>query len=633
MCGIVGIYLQNDQYQEDLESTVTRMASCLTHRGPDDQGIYANRTVALGHRRLSIIDLATGHQPMFSKDRKKCIVFNGEIYNFAELKAELTAKGYRFATNSDTETIIYAYEEWGKSCVHKLRGMFAFCIWDSEEQRLFLARDRVGKKPLFYAQYAGKFVFASEMKAILIDPGIERSVDDEALAAYFLFSYVPAPLTVFKNIRKLPSGHTLTVEDGKVTVERYWDVFFEPNTRKREAQFIHEFLDLLEESVRIRLISEVPLGAFLSGGIDSSTVVALMHRSSRDCVKTYTIGFGGDTGGFDDERSYARLVAERYKTEHREHEVVPDVESLLNGIVTAFDEPFADDSTIPSYYVCKMARENVTVALSGLGGDETFAGYERYLGFKISQFYNKVPGMLRERVILRLIERFPETASGSPRINHIKRFVRSSCRDDYARQYLGFVSKLPEHYKGAFFSSRSKRYHEAFGAAEQRFIDIFNTGNADDPLNRVFYCDIQTYLPEDILACTDRMSMLHSLEVRAPFVDHKLIEYCAAIPPSIKMKWFKKKYLLKKGVASLLPAEVLNHRKQGFVGPMATWLRADLKSLILSKLSPEHLGKHGMFNQRTIDTIVDDHFSRREINDTLIWSLLIFQTWLDLYLT
>ncbi|MGH8542286.1 MAG: asparagine synthase (glutamine-hydrolyzing) [Gammaproteobacteria bacterium] len=630
MCGIVGIYLKSGELSDDLKNRVTRMASCLAHRGPDDQGIYINGGVALGHRRLSIIDLSTGHQPMFNEDGSLCIVFNGEIYNFVEIKAELVAKGHRFSTNSDTETIVHAYEEWGKSCVLKLRGMFAFSIWDSEKKALFLARDRLGKKPLFYTQYGGEFVFASEMKSILIDPEFDRSIDEEALAAYFLLSYIPAPLTIFRNIRKLPAGYTLTVLDGRITIDQYWDVYFDPDTHKSESQFIHDFSDLLEESVKMRLISDVPLGAFLSGGIDSSTVVALMTQTSQEPVKTFTIGFGGTTGSFDDERPYARLVAKQYKTEHREYEVLPNVESLLDGIVTSFDEPFADDSTVPSYYVCKMARENVTVALSGLGGDETFAGYERYLGFKLSLLYNKIPSLIRERLILKFLERIPETASGSHRINHIKRFVRSSS-GDHARRYLGFVSKLPERYKGVFFSYNGKRFQDALRTAEQRFIDTFNAGNAEHPLNKVFYCDIKTYLPEDILACTDRISMWNSLEVRSPFVDHKLVEYCAAIPPDIKMKWFQKKYLLKKGVSPLLPAEVLNHRKQGFVGPMTKWLQTDLKPVTLRRLSRDNLSKHGLFNQKTIDTILDDHFSRKEINDTLIWSLLIFQTWFDLY--
>jgi len=630
MCGITGICYDKRTDQQRANAEIVKMTTSLAHRGPDDSGYYIDDRVALGHRRLSIIDLKTGHQPMFSEDGRTCVVFNGEIYNFAGIRSELLVKGHRFSSNSDTETIIHAYEEWGEECVQRLRGMFAFAIWDSVKKVLFIARDRLGKKPLFYAQYGGKFVFASEMKAILIDPGFNRTLDDEGLSSYFLFSYIPAPLTAFRNIKKLLPGHTLTVKNGRVEEKKYWDVVFQPDRRKSEQDFIHEFMHMLQESVAIRLISDVPLGAFLSGGIDSSTVVALMSRGTSGPVKTFTIGFGGTTGGFDDERRYARLVAERYRTEHREYEVLPRVEDIINTIAGSFDEPFADDSSVPSYYVCKTARENVTVALSGLGGDETFAGYERYLGFHLGRYFNRIPAVIRKGIISPIINSLPESSSGHYRVNHLKRFIRSSS-EDFGRQYLGYVSKLNARYRKQFFADKERRLAEAFSAAEKRFLDIYNADTADDPLNRVFYSDIKTYLPEDILACTDRMSMCNSLEVRAPFIDHELVEFCATIPPEMKMKWFRKKYLLKKGAAPLLPKEVLDHRKQGFVGPMTKWLQTDLKDLTLEKLSKKNLDRHGLFNQDTIKTILDEHYSRKEINDTLIWSLLMFQTWFDLY--
>jgi asparagine synthase (glutamine-hydrolysing) len=631
MCGIAGIFYYNKAEQQNLRAEIAKMTACLVHRGPDDSGYYIGGHVALGHRRLSIIDLKTGHQPMFNEDKSICIIFNGEIYNFQEIKSGLIQNGHQFSSNSDTETIIHAYEEWGEACVEKLRGMFAFCIWDAQDKKLFLARDRLGEKPVFYTSYNGKFAFASEMKSILVDPQFDRSVDGEALASYFTFSYIPAPQTIFKNIRKLPAGYFLTIRDGHIKIKRYWDVAFEPDMQKKEDDFILEFMELLEESVKIRLMSDVPLGAFLSGGIDSSTVVAMMSHECSQPVKTFTIGFGGNTGGFEDERPYARLVAEKYRTNHREYEVLPAIEELLDKIVTSFDEPFADDSTIPSYYVCKMARENVTVALSGLGGDETFAGYERYLGFRISQFYNKIPEIIRKIIFKKVIERFPESSSGAYRINHIKRFARSSSTD-YARQYLGFVSRLNGRYRYSFFSDKRKYADDTFNLVEESFFQIFNSGNAKEPLNKVFYTDIKTYLPEDILACTDRMSMHNSLEVRTPFIDHKLVEFCATIPPEMKMKWFRKKCLLKKGVSHLLPGPVLTHRKQGFVGPMTKWLQTDLKALTLKKLSQDNLKKHGIFNPQTIKNILDDHYSGKEINDTLIWSLLIFQKWFDLYM-
>ncbi len=630
MCGIVGIYSEKKRTREDMTRSIHTMAACLEHRGPDDHGYHVDGNIALGHRRLSIIDLETGKQPIFNEDRSKCIIFNGEIYNYEEIKSELVQKGHCFASASDTETIIHAYEEWGEECVHKLRGMFSFCIWDSRRETILLVRDRLGEKPLFYAHYNGDFVFSSEMKSILADPRFDRAIDEEALGAYFTFSYIPAPLTIYRNIKKLPPGHLLLYKKGQVRIQQYWDVSFKPDSQKTETQFIHEFMELLNESVRLQLRSDVPLGAFLSGGIDSSTVVALMSRANSRPVNTFTIGFGGNVGGFDDERKYARLVAETYKTNHREHEVLPDVGGLIEKIVRAFDEPFADDSTVPSYFVSQLARRNVTVALSGLGGDEMFCGYERYLGFQMGQIYNKIPGMIREKMIRRLIEELPELSSGNHTVNHMKRFVRSSS-SDIGQRYFGFVSKIHKKYKDVLFSGQGKHYNEGLDAVEKRFVDLFNDAPADDPLNKVFYSDIKTYLPEDILACTDRLSMHHSLEVRVPFLDYKLVEYCATIPPEMKIKLLKKKYLLKKGVSGLLPKAVLDHKKQGFVGPMTRWLQTHLKELTLNTLSKKNLGKHGLFNDKTIENILMDHYNGREINDTLIWSLVIFQTWHDRY--
>jgi asparagine synthase (glutamine-hydrolysing) len=631
MCGIAGIFMDHSPDRMELQREISVMTSCLEHRGPDDYGYAYDDRVALGHRRLSIIDLAGGKQPIYNEDKTLCIVFNGEIYNYLEMKKDLVASGHRFATNSDTETILHAYEEWGEECVQRLRGMFAFAIWDSERGSLFLVRDRLGKKPLFYARYGNRFVFSSEMKSILADPAFRRTIDEEAVASYFTFSYIPAPLTIYKDIRKLEPGHYLTYRDGEMTIKQYWDISFLPDRTRKEEDIIHEFMELLEESVRIRLMSEVPLGAFLSGGIDSSTVVALMSLAQKEKVNTFTIGFGGETGGFDDERKYARMVADRYATNHREHEVLPECDGLVERIVRAFDEPFADDSTIPSYYVCKAARENVTVALSGLGGDEAFCGYERYLGFDLSRLYNRIPFSIRKRVIQRIADGIPESPSGGYRVNHFKRFVRSATEEN-SRRYLGFISKLGERDRDNFFAEGGRHYRDAMKAAEDRFLALYGNAKAEDPLNKVFYCDIKTYLPEDILACTDRMSMCHSLEVRVPFLDHKLFEYCATIPPELKIKGFQKKYLLKKGVRNLLPKPVLKHKKQGFVGPMAKWLKTDLKEYTRATLSGKNLSRHDIFNLHTVNGILEEHYSGKETHDTLIWSLIMFQSWYDSYI-
>jgi asparagine synthase (glutamine-hydrolysing) len=630
MCGIAGI-LFDDTAPPHARAAIEGMTTALTHRGPDESGYHVDARAALGHRRLSIIDLKTGQQPMYNEDHTICVVFNGEIYNFQEVRERLLAEGHVFRTNSDTETIVHAYESWGERCVERFRGMFAFAIRDLRHDRLFLARDRFGKKPLFYASYNGKFVFASEMKAILTDPAFARQIDEEALAAYFMFSYIPAPLTIFRGIRKLLPGHVLTVEQGRVRETQYWDVTFAPDRKRTEADFIEEFTHRMTDAVSMRLISEVPLGAFLSGGVDSSAVVAFMAKASADPVNTFTIGFSGGTDAFDDERKYARMVASRYQTNHREFEVHPEVAGLVEKIVRSFDEPFADDSTIPSYFVCQIAREHVTVALSGLGGDEAFCGYERYLGFYVSQWYNRVPGLLRSKLIGPLVDRLPEGASGGTRVNHIKRFVRSATEDE-GRRYLGFVLKIGPGYRDRLFGENATQYHAAGMAAEERFLNHYRGAPAEDALDRVFYCDVKTYLPDDILALTDRLSMCHSLEIRVPFLDHELFEFSATIPSEMKLKWLRKKYVLKKALRDVLPAPILTHKKQGFVGPMSSWLRGALRQYVLDVLAPHRLARHGLLNEHTVARILSDHFGGRETNDTLIWSLVVFQTWYDLYM-
>lgn len=626
MCGIFGIASQNE-YPFDLE----RFTDCLTHRGPDESGYFRGEGIGMGHRRLSIIDLSSGQQPMYNEDRSMCIVFNGEIYNYQELKADLIKSGHKFTTNSDTETILHAYEQWKERCVEKLRGMFTFAIWDANTRTLFLAVDRLGIKPLFYANCDNRLYFASEMKAILADSNFPRVIDEQAMVSYFMLSYIPAPLTIFKHIRKLPPGHTLTWRNGDVRIRQYWDLYFEPQRNKSESYFIDGFLSRFEESVRIRLMSEVPLGAFLSGGVDSSAVVAMMSRSDNDPVNTFCIGFGGETGGYLDERQYAQSVAERYGANHHEFNVVPEPEGILDTIVRAFDEPFADDSTIPSYFVCRIARQLVTVALSGLGGDEAFAGYERYLGFQIRSMYNWLPLGMRQRWLPGIVDRIPERSDGHYTINHLKRFVRAgSLPDDVA--YYRFLTIIDEQRCRSLLRGGT-RLAPYFDACRDHITGFFNSANAgSESMNRVYYCDIKTYLPDDILCVTDRMSMQHALEVRVPFIDHKLLEFCATIPPEMKMKWLRKKYLLKKAMRPLLPGEVLDHRKQGFVGPMTQWLKNDLKQFTLDKLSPQNVEAIGVLRHAEVARILDEHFSGRQIHDTLIWAMLVFQRWHQLYI-
>lgn len=627
MCGIFGIVSEQCDF-----AFLKRATDTLAHRGPDDAGYYLDGNVGLGHRRLSIIDVSGGHQPVFNEDRTKCIVFNGEIYNYTELRDRLLGLGHHFATNSDTETILHAYEQWGEACVEHLRGMFAFAVWEADRRVLFLCRDRFGIKPLFFGCYEGGFCFASEMKALLADGRFPRNMDELALTGYFSLSYIPGEMTIFRDIKKLLPGHSLTWRNGEWTVRKYWDLTFQPDRGRSEEYFIQGAMELLRESVGMHLMSEVPLGAFLSGGVDSSAVVALMSEFSADPVNTICMGFGGEVGGYLDERKYARKVADRYGTNHREFEVLPSADGLIDTIVAAFDEPFADDSAIPSYFVCRTARENVTVALSGLGGDELFTGYERYLGFLLSGLFRRVPAFVREGLIGAIIEKLPERADGHYTVNHMKRFVRSSALPP-DQCYFGFLCRIRPEIRTTFFADRD-RFLLQFQGLQDLMQDYFNApGDGDaDSLNRALYCDIKTYLAEDILAVTDRMSMQHALEVRVPFLDHKFVEFCATIPPAMKMKWLKKKYLLKKAVRDLVPREIITHRKQGFVGPMTNWLKNELKPYVFDTLSESRLRSHNLLHAPTIGKILDEHFSGREIHDTLIWSLLVFQSWHDQYM-
>ena len=628
MCGIFGALA----LRGDLDTRGLRLpddTDVLRHRGPDEYGHYMDRSIFLGHRRLSIIDLSTGRQPIFNETERQCIIFNGEVFNFEEIRRELEAAGHRFRSRSDTETILHAYEEWGESCVERLRGMFAFAIWDADRKTLFVARDRLGIKPIFYGQVGDTLFFASEMKAILRYPQVSRQMDLDAVACHLKVGYIPSPLTIYRGIRKLPPGHTLTADRGRFTLRKYWDVQFAPDRSRSEESFAEEILAELRESVRLRLISDVPLGAFLSGGLDSATVVALMSQLGANPVRTFTIGFGGDVGGYLDERRYAREVAEKFHTTHQEHEVTPDFEGLVQEIVRAFDEPFADPSTIPTHYVSMITRRAVTVALSGLGGDEMFGGYERYLGYKLSTTYDRLPRVVRQRLIRPLVEALPERTDGHYTVNHLKRFVRAADRDG-SHRYLDMISMGTAARRTSLLADPD-RFASSFEACDQIFLDHFDAPNAESPLDRVLYCDLKTYLPEDILACTDRMSMKHSLEVRVPFIDHKFVERCATIPNEMKIKGRVKKHLLRRAVRGFLPPSVLDHRKQGFIGPMTRWLQTGLKDYVVATLAPERLSKHGLFDPAAVGALLDEHFERREIHDRLIWSLVTFQTWFEMY--
>ena len=628
MCGIAGIYDIQGYSGLPLQQAVDGMCDAIVHRGPDDWGSYVEQDIAIGMRRLSIIDVAGGKQPISNEDATVWIVFNGEIYNHQELRTELKQQGHRFRTRTDTETILHLYEQEGVACLDKLRGMFTFAIWDANSRQLFLARDRLGIKPCFWSMHGGRFAFGSEIKSLLTLPWISGEMDWNGFDAFFTYNYIPAPLTIYKEIKKLPPAHFLLVTEQGITEQRYWDLSFDNKFANSEEELAERFLDLLNDSVSMRLMSEVPLGAFLSGGIDSGMIVSLMSRNMQDQVLTFNITFGGTTGQFLDERPFAREIAARYECNHREIEVQPRVDQAITSAVRAFDEPFADDGLIPTYHICEAARKHVTVILTGLGGDENFAGYERYLGFWLSRYLERMPTFLRTGIIKPLIMSLREEKGGHYRINHLKRFVTGSGQPAGSRYQSYLRAMSPEQRQELYLPEITKKidfdYVESLG---RRHFERLETG---DILDRALYQDLNMYLADDILALSDRIGMYHSLELRVPFVDHKVVEFCARIPSSLKIRHLKKKYLLCKAGRRLLPESVLSHRKQGFCAPMAAWLRHDLADRINAALAKETVDAQGFFHSPCVQKILEDHYSRRQLNDKMIFALYVFQKWLAL---
>jgi asparagine synthase (glutamine-hydrolysing) len=620
MCGIAGVYVPGEAARVGREA-VGRMVGALHHRGPDDRGFHFDDGLGMGMTRLSIIDVAGGHQPISSEDGQVTVICNGEIYNHAELRRELEEDGHVFRSGSDVEVIVHLYEAVQHRFIERLRGMFAVALWDARRQTLLLGRDRLGIKPLFYAQHGGGILFGSEIKSLVRSGLLHLHLDPHALDRYLTFGYIPSPLTIYKEIRKLDPGHLLICDARGIRVERYWRLRFAPAGKADEAELSHRFLELFGDAVRSHLMSDVSLGAFLSGGIDSSLIVALMSGYSAAPVKTFTIGFGGSAGGYLDERVYARALSRRYGTDHTEFEVQPRPEETLEEVVGAFDEPFADDSVIPTMAICKLARSKVTVALTGLGGDELFGGYERYLGLKLSGQYRRLPSFVRRGMVAPLVERLPERKDGHYTINHLKRFVRSADLPA-SRRYLDYISVFNESLK-----RQVCRPGTLNGGSDGRDGELFDGPFATGLVDRALYHDFHTYLPEDILALSDRLSMHYGLELRVPFLDHPLVEFCATIPSSLKIRAMAKKYLLKKIARPLMPAEIVDHRKQGFASPMAAWLRGDLKQYVHETLSPARLARHGLFDPAAVQSLIAAHDSRRESHERQLFALVMFQKW------
>jgi asparagine synthase (glutamine-hydrolysing) len=601
-----------------------RMCRIISHRGPDDQGTWVEGGVALGMRRLSIIDLAGGSQPMSGCDGAVTLVFNGEIYNHQELQRELEARGHRFQTRSDTEAIVHAYEEYGTACVEHLRGMFALAIWDARERKLFLARDRVGKKPLYYALTPrGTLVFGSELKSLLEHPETRREVNPQAVDAYLSFGYVPDPLCILQGVNKLPPGHHLTYHPGgRVALTQYWDFPFEAHDdaaarRPRpEEEYIAELRALLEDAVRVRLMADVPLGAFLSGGVDSSAVVGLMARHTGRPVKTFSIGFHEDSYN---ELKYARVAAKHFATEHHEFIVTPDICHVADELAWHFDEPFADSSAVPTYMVSKLAREHVTVVLTGDGGDELFAGYTRYAVERRRHAFARLPRAVRQNLLGAVSRRLPHGAWGRNYLHNVSL--------DPAERFLDSVSVFTALNKLSLYTGDFGRQLNGEGLGAARFRFYAGRVRDADPLDALLYLDSKTYLPGDILTKVDRMSMAVSLEARAPLLDHKLIEYATRLPASLKMRGLEGKYIFKRAVADFVPAEILQRPKQGFGVPVDRWINEQLRGRIRETLTESVARQRGYVEARYVNELLDEHERGRRDHSARLWSLFMLELW------
>jgi asparagine synthase (glutamine-hydrolysing) len=625
MCGIVGIFDTRGQREVD-GHLVSRMNESQHHRGPDEGGVHLEPGVGLGHRRLSIIDLSSGQQPLFNEDGSVVVVFNGEIYNFAELSAELAACGHRFRTHSDTEVIVHGWEEWGERCVERFRGMFALVVWDRNRQTLFLARDRLGKKPLYYSLLPGGWlVFGSELKALMCHPEVRRQLDPCAVEDYFAYGYVPEPRTIFRGASKLPPAHTLTWRRGEPLppAREYWDVSFRPLPPMSEGDAARELIERFREAVRIRLISEVPLGAFLSGGVDSSAVVAMMAGLSSGPVSTCSISFGDPRYN---ESRFAAEVARRYRTNHHVEPVESDDFDLIDVLARTYDEPYADSSAIPTYRVCQLARKRVTVALSGDGGDENFAGYRRYRWHLYEERIRRlVPGPLRRPLFGVLGRAYPK-ADWAPKWLRAKSTFQALARDGL-EGYFHSVSVNPDHMRQRLYGESFRRELQNYNAIEVlRGHDT--RAPSRHPLSRVQYLDLKTYLPGDILTKVDRASMAHALEVRVPLLDHELVDWISGLPPAQKLHGREGKALFKRALTPYLPDNILYRPKMGFAVPLAGWFRGPLRQRVRSAVLGPVLADTTLFDRNFLRKLVDEHQSGLGEHSATLWSLLMFEAFL-----
>ncbi|MDD5330405.1 MAG: amidotransferase 1, exosortase A system-associated [Sulfuricella sp.] len=625
MCGIVGIF--DTLAKRDIDGALLdRMNQSQLHRGPDEGGLHFEPGLGLGHRRLSIIDLSSGQQPLFNEDGSVVVVFNGEIYNFPDLMRELVTLGHIFRTRCDTEVIVHAWEEWGERCVERFRGMFAFGLWDRRREVLFLARDRLGVKPLHYACLPdGTLIFSSELKALLGHPGLAREIDPYAVEDYFAYGYVPEPRTIFKRVQKLPPGHTLAVWRGKAFSHprEYWDVPFAAGAEMTEQEAADELVVRLREAVKIRLVAEVPLGAFLSGGVDSSAVVAMMAGLSDEPVNTCSISFGDPAFN---ESAHAKTVAERYRTCHRVEQVEQDDFGLVDRLASMYDEPYADSSALPTYRVCGLAKKSVTVALSGDGGDENFAGYRRYRWHLHEERMRALLPLPLRKPLFGLLGSLYPKADWAPRVLRAKATFEALARNSVEGYFHG-VSIMTDSQRRRLFSPALRRELQGYGAVEVLHRHAARAPT-DDPLSLVQYLDLKTYLAGDILTKVDRASMAHALEVRVPLLDHPLVEWLSGLPNRMKLNGGEGKYLLKKSLRPFLPDDILYRPKMGFAVPLASWFRGPLRQKLADAVLGPVLADSGLFDRAYLREMVEQHQSGLRDYSAPLWSLLMFESFL-----
>jgi asparagine synthase (glutamine-hydrolysing) len=625
MCGIAGIFNLRGRGDVD-RPLLRRMTEILGHRGPDGDGFHYAAGIGLGHRRLAIVDLATGDQPLFNEDGTVCVVFNGEIYNFQPLMAELTALGHMFRTRCDTEVIVHAWEEWGKACLDRFNGMFAFALWDSRCEKLFLARDRLGEKPLYYSFLPdGRLLFASELKSLLLCPQLDRRLDPHAIEEFFAYGYVPDPRSIYRGVHKLAPGHSLLLRRGEPPAEprSYWDVCFVDGGSASKAEVEEELIARLRESVRMRMIADVPLGAFLSGGVDSSGVVAMMAGLKPKPVSTFSIAFGAKSW---DESAHAAAIARRYRTDHHVREVDPNSFDLLDRLATIYDEPFGDSSAIPTFRVCATARENVTVALSGDGGDEVFAGYRRYRWHCFEERVRRAVPMGLRRPLFGMLGALYPKLDWAPRPLRAKATLEELARNT-VEAYFSSVSICSSALRRRLFASGFRAQLQGYDAVEV-LRSHMRRCDSEDPLSQVQYADFKTYLPGDILTKVDRASMASSLEVRVPLLDHTLVEWAATLPSGFKLHRREGKYVLKSALEPHVPKAILYRPKQGFAVPLAAWFRGPLRERLRERLNGPVLKGSGLFDMATIATLLDQHQSGERDHSAVLWTLSTMESFL-----